>query len=528
MATQILLQVASLGAAVLSAAEVAEDDFWQGYRQGDSFFTRPNSAVKELKAEELDAAMNAHGSPWIVEFYAPWCPHCVHSAPIWNQVAGESKDAAMFGSVNCVEHEETCTSVGITGFPTVRAYNCPLQKNIEQVGFDEKMELVTLVKRCTGKTQATQELDSQPSPSGDSQPSPSEASSFPMSKEEPANPFSATGRLIDAEVSLLFSLRQGTLLAAAGGNSTDATLGGEGLKELQLWLKFLADVFPSQHGRRIISHFYDVAASTDSLDRDIWLATLESKPFDMVPSAAAQRPDEYWQYCGGYSCGLWSLFHILLATIAGGQSESLGSQPRASEALTRIRGFVSKFFGCESCVKHFLETYDACMASNCVDRSDATSASLWLWEVHNNVTMRVAVERGLEIPDPWPSKSMCPQCRPAKGGYEAQAVLWNTAEVSRYLFENYGQQRAPSASIASRLSKKFFTQWSTPWLQNMPCTRTDVLALVGVTIFVFSNCVWPFMKFSKLLDPQHSIASNYDEESCCDQQKLQRLILDGF
>merc|ERR1711907_414655 len=50
------------------------------------------------------------GKLWVVDFYAPWCPHCRHFAPIWGKVAGQYAHIKPlgFGAVDCEENGRLC------------------------------------------------------------------------------------------------------------------------------------------------------------------------------------------------------------------------------------------------------------------------------------------------------------------------------------------------------------------------------------------------------------------------------------
>ena len=75
---------------------------------------------------DFSAAPTAHGL-WIVKFFAPWCPHCKHLAPIYEEAAkGMAKERAGkqigFAEVNCDDHKELCNEHGIQGYPTLKLY----------------------------------------------------------------------------------------------------------------------------------------------------------------------------------------------------------------------------------------------------------------------------------------------------------------------------------------------------------------------------------------------------------------------
>jgi len=60
---------------------------------------------------------------WLVEFYAPWCGHCKRLAPTWEELATKSKDKFNVAKVDCTVEKETCNSMGVRGYPTVKFFN---------------------------------------------------------------------------------------------------------------------------------------------------------------------------------------------------------------------------------------------------------------------------------------------------------------------------------------------------------------------------------------------------------------------
>ena len=71
----------------------------------------------------------------MVDFHAPWCPHCQHFDPTWQQFAFvinqhtyrrgaeiNTRGKAAIATVNCVENQALCTRELIQGYPTVRVY----------------------------------------------------------------------------------------------------------------------------------------------------------------------------------------------------------------------------------------------------------------------------------------------------------------------------------------------------------------------------------------------------------------------
>ncbi|KAI9500310.1 thioredoxin-like protein [Coemansia spiralis] len=58
--------------------------------------------------------------PWFVKFYAPWCPHCQHLAPIWEKLADAAKGKINIGKVNCDEAGLLCSKHGVQAYPTLK------------------------------------------------------------------------------------------------------------------------------------------------------------------------------------------------------------------------------------------------------------------------------------------------------------------------------------------------------------------------------------------------------------------------
>ncbi|CAL1141548.1 unnamed protein product, partial [Cladocopium goreaui] len=211
--------------------------------------------------------------------------------------------------------------------------------------------------------------------------------------------------LADAEVAVLYSLRQGVFLQGESG-----TLQGPPLAELMSWLDYLGRVFPGG-GHRPVAKLSDalheaVASADDKLSVEAFEKLMDNRGLDRIPPEAGLKPNAFWRHCQGFTCGLWTLFHLLSQAAKSTSSESAGE-----ELLLRVRGFVENFFGCGYCREHFLEAFDGCKLERCsLAKDDLDGAALWLWKMHNDVTLRVAKEDGREIPSPWPSAEDCEEC----------------------------------------------------------------------------------------------------------------------
>lgn len=56
---------------------------------------------------------------WMVEFYAPWCGHCKHLAPVYEEVATALKGEVNVAKVDAAKERSIGSRFEIKGFPTI-------------------------------------------------------------------------------------------------------------------------------------------------------------------------------------------------------------------------------------------------------------------------------------------------------------------------------------------------------------------------------------------------------------------------
>ena len=62
-------------------------------------------------------------SVWIVEFFAPWCGHCVQAKPEFEKAATALKGIAKVGAVDMTQHQHLGAPYGVQGFPTFKIFS---------------------------------------------------------------------------------------------------------------------------------------------------------------------------------------------------------------------------------------------------------------------------------------------------------------------------------------------------------------------------------------------------------------------
>jgi hypothetical protein len=146
----------------------------------------------------------------------------------------------------------------------------------------------------------------------------------------------------------------------------------------------------------------------------------------------------------GYSCGLWSLFHIISIGVIERHRAVLGARDQISTSFVAqtIRNYIEHFLGCDSCKNYFLGMYDSCGFDHCrrfkqpkklPPPESWNQFALWLWEVHNDVNLKVleaeanregkTLSRQETEQSSWPSKDVCSDCKDRRGKWNMDAVL---------------------------------------------------------------------------------------------------------
>jgi len=78
----------------------------------------------------------------------------------------------------------------------------------------------------------------------------------------------------------------------------------------------------------------------------------------------------------GYTCGLWQLLHTLASRLP--DTDNSGAV-----WLAAVKGFVSSYFQCTECAKHFVRHAGGEEAVAVARKRDAV---LWMWRTHNIVS----------------------------------------------------------------------------------------------------------------------------------------------
>ncbi|WKX89141.1 hypothetical protein Q1695_008638 [Nippostrongylus brasiliensis] len=79
------------------------------------------SVVISLGNDYWTTVLNS-GEPWLVDFFAPWCGHCIQFAPVYEQIAKALDGKVKVGKVDCDAWPGVCRGAQIQAYPTIRFY----------------------------------------------------------------------------------------------------------------------------------------------------------------------------------------------------------------------------------------------------------------------------------------------------------------------------------------------------------------------------------------------------------------------
>lgn len=280
---------------------------------------------------------------------------------------------------------------------------------------------------------------------------------FKMSKEEEL--------ILDASLSFVIGLKHGIF------TSNDPLTDGK-KKALKSWLDLMSVGLPPEWGLHTL---------IDELAENIDLISLKDANLVKILDKHPIPRQKWSQSCdavgiGGFSCGMWKLIHTMSIGIAehkGGINlidaivvESSTRVFSPADVADTIRDYIAHFFGCKECRDSFISEYDKCSFRRCDRLSDDAKAAnsddwkqvaLWLWEVHNSVSVRVSNEKVTRSVKKLQMSPFRTNSVPVITKDDEIQVLWPTLETCLSCFNMDGKWN--EASVFAYLEK---TYWSEP------------------------------------------------------------------
>mmetsp|Transcript_14891 Transcript_14891/g.24400 ORF Transcript_14891/g.24400 Transcript_14891/m.24400 type:complete len:803 (+) Transcript_14891:59-2467(+) len=388
----------------------------------------------------------------VVEFYAPWCPHCQHFKWEYIEIATETRRRTTttpveFHAVSCDVYWRICSTYGVDGFPTIIGWK--KGDSFEKAGIvlndDEEIhpDLIGEMLELDLANEAVEvyewEFETEKERIDYEKEQAKKAKKAAMKKTSwhQYTPHTHNDRYHNAALSFAFAVKTQLFQTLTADGKMEPkrknamvdflnlmewatppswNLRTGFVKELQ-WSLDLDAISSRGALERVIDSDVDKHRSNkhdllwgyvDPKLRTSWAGGLLGPSDEQLA-----KDDKKWsnscthlEPAKGFTCGLWNLFHIL--TIGSSKPEHQvygfhrGYFVSPHHVAETIRNFVEHFFSCSVCRTHYLEMYDNCGHDHCTrlkseinmgtnDGSDKELA-MWLWEVHNDVNARLMKE----------------------------------------------------------------------------------------------------------------------------------------
>lgn len=388
-------------------------------------------AVKVLDGSEVLAMGSSPNPqpPQLIAMYASWCPHCWHLVPHWVNVARAFTNIKV-SALNCADNanRQACDSANVTGYPTIQCYGCPKSKycNSEQrceitVGFPAGMSEEQFIQEWISNATAGALRPTHPEflPAAHAGQRQIDITGPPgESGWINAMYLSVDARSSDAMRGFLSALwtRNDRVLAYAAVQWMTTLLGNqvystELLKSesLKVWnnedlMNLASSLKPSDANTRGVLQSWASQHGFGDLSDQENFATYEDGRLSVGVGS--------YQSCTDFTCALWEYLHI--TTLLASHFHRVTGSRRLDtvEVMTHIRWFVKEFLACADCKRHFLESYDNYEFARPHDPQpqDWKAVVLWLWRVHEGVSLRTAADADVAEDRRWPPYDDCPAC----------------------------------------------------------------------------------------------------------------------
>lgn len=450
----------------------------------------PHLYSLDLEASTFLPSLTSSRATYVmIDFYAPWCPHCQHFAPEFERLAlaversPEENTSVLIANVDCVRSADTCRQWGIDSFPTLLwgKRSDWLESSTTKLERAEVFNAEAAAQWINNRTHAHLDV-SHVSKDEVFQLVRQGHDASAMVVAQPGNMSTVNRSTLadtwDAQlaVALLlhgtFATQTFPLSKDKFGNNNISSVKHRALLD---FVALLSERFPNaaQDGCR---------SSLKRLHRELshnWTQLGEVVTGDDAVKSPAfwidpNKLEEKWRMCGtewdkysqgwhacrgtwpgkrGYTCGLWTTFHMVAAN---------SDDTNAGRDMDVMRDAIRNFFDCDECRQHFLKIPVAAK-----DTATKKDAQLWWWTAHNFVNHRVgALEVQYQDGDPafvkeqWPPASVCPSCqrsetnrdlvqnrrsKPRSVGFlsapqeDAGENRWDLEEVVSFLQRFYGE-----------------------------------------------------------------------------------------
>lgn len=387
---------------------------------GQKSLYAPDGPVHLLKASSCNlspsSSWQSMGQAWLVEYYHSSCPHCWYFAPVFRQLAAayQGSRSLRVAACNCAaeENRNACDAMQIYRYPSIQVF---------KAGRDGSAVKLYDVSHTDKEGHAKSAVDILQWLEDHQLPA-----LHPMAAQKGAN-FEAAEFLSPGSP------------PGRPGWSWDWRPDDERFVEARLGLMALLNSYngsPEAHAAAL--RMATFVAKSCLLECDLYAQLVHRLEGDDRTVESVRAEVSRWSglfarrkhiFCKDETCAVWQLFHVMAGSVAAEalhgrlvpQHVSTALQwntpPTPAEAMSFFREAVDHFLFCDFCRDHFLRAYDGCEFGRCAvlssEHDQAKRLVLWLWRMHNAVSLRVLREHpphGKAIDRRWPTYRDCPGC----------------------------------------------------------------------------------------------------------------------
>uniref|UniRef100_A0A183BRP7 Thioredoxin domain-containing protein n=1 Tax=Globodera pallida TaxID=36090 RepID=A0A183BRP7_GLOPA len=98
-------------------------NWWRNAQSMTHWLAEMMPTLVQRLAGDFHSTVLGSVQPFLVDFYAPWCGHCVHFAPTFEKLAKLLEGQVQLGKVDCDRFGHICQMAGVQAFPSVMLYS---------------------------------------------------------------------------------------------------------------------------------------------------------------------------------------------------------------------------------------------------------------------------------------------------------------------------------------------------------------------------------------------------------------------
>ncbi|EEY65303.1 sulfhydryl oxidase, putative [Phytophthora infestans T30-4] len=387
--------------------------------------------VHTLSSQNYDTMLKDSDIVWLVDYYAPWCPHCRHFAPEWERVANfyAKTDKVQVGAVDCTQNSEICNNENIHGYPGVKIHHVPADAE----------KAVMMARGARGSKSVVDWAERLMEEHGIKSGVNVEELAAQLKNFRNAGSLEMKyKRLYDAGIAAVSTFQNGFFM---GSN----VLEGERYDKNRHVLAMLVESMKtSNHWNhadwKILLKNWKEAASDKTFPANLFTSS----------------EDKSYAFCKTYTCGLWSLLHSITVSDVKVSKKSATQPWKPSRTVAAIRLYVKNFFGCEECREHFMSSNPESIIKELAvsDEEGPHAVVMWIWKMHNKVNKALKKQQ-------WPSKTACPVCYVENGEpISLDPVRLHEDEIVAYVTSAYGHDDEEIYAMDAAYNGTIVALWS--------------------------------------------------------------------